>query len=193
MYILNWSLAAAVLQMREHAALEALEAEHRRALEDVVTKQARTRERTLQLIDDRNKEISRLRKLLGAAAPQESGAPGGLSEEDGAGTSDDGGGGGFVMVSGGRADAGALVHDVLERSERDKELVKMRREMRELEGAVLDANERASLLEEQSKRLKEEIRRLERNKKREGANLEFVVPHCACENADRSGDYARDP
>jgi hypothetical protein len=39
---------------------------------------------------------------------------------------------------------------------------------------VLDTNERASLLEEQAKKLKEEIRRLERNKKREGANLEYV-------------------
>ena len=124
--------------MREHAAIQALESEHRCALDELATKHARTRERTLQLIDDRNKEISRLRALTGAAA-----VPGG-AEEDGAATSDDGVGGGggaaaaaFVMEAGGRADSGALVHEVLEATERGKELAAMRREIRELEGMCL--------------------------------------------------------
>eukprot|EP00038_Savillea_parva_P018141 m.22489 g.22489 ORF g.22489 m.22489 type:complete len:756 (+) comp3993_c0_seq1:71-2338(+) len=158
--------------------IETLEATHRRVVEEMSAKSARARERTLQLIDDRNDEVRRLRKLLGDAAPTDplvgSAAGGGVLATDGEGGAAESAENGGAFVLGKRRDSGQLVHSVLEEQEKGKEAAAMRREIRELQGSVLDANEKSNLLEEQSRKLKEEIRRLERNKLREGANLEYL-------------------
>eukprot|EP00037_Helgoeca_nana_P028545 m.336244 g.336244 ORF g.336244 m.336244 type:complete len:755 (-) comp27782_c0_seq1:2573-4837(-) len=166
--------------------IDTLEGTHQRIVDEMSAKSARARERTLQLIDDRNDEVRRLRKLLGAAAPADklSGTSKSSSDSDathagsnGLGGGGDGGGGGgeadstFVLAN---RDSGPLLHAVLEQREKGKETASMRREIRELQGSVLDAHEKATLLEEQSNKLKEEIRRLERNIRREGANLEYL-------------------
>lgn len=161
--------------------IDTLEGTHQRIVDEMSAKSARARERTLQLIDDRNDEVRRLRKLLGAAAPADklSGTSKSSSDSDAthAGSNGLGGGGGgeadstFVLAN---RDSGPLLHAVLEQREKGKETASMRREIRELQGSVLDAHEKATLLEEQSNKLKEEIRRLERNIRREGANLEYL-------------------
>eukprot|EP00035_Acanthoeca_spectabilis_P037468 m.45487 g.45487 ORF g.45487 m.45487 type:complete len:744 (+) comp8640_c0_seq1:83-2314(+) len=177
----QWQARLAEEQAAAREKSEALEANHRRVVDEMSTKSTQARERTLQLIDDRNDEVRRLRKLLGAAAPKdplsgdapETGVD--VNSEHGDGN---GNGGGIdtaqLDLSTNRTGSGPLIHAALETYEKGKEAASMRREIRELQGSVLDSMEKATLLEEQSQKLKEEIRRLERNKRREGANLEYL-------------------
>lgn len=58
--------------------------------------------------------------------------------------------------------------------EHGKETLVLRKQLRELQGSIMDADDKAARMEEQTRVLKEEIRRLERNAKREGANLEYL-------------------
>lgn len=74
------------------------------------------------------------------------------------------------MGSGG----GALVHIASMEAQRADERSASRARIKELEGALADLQEKSALQADQMTALKEEIRRLERNAKREGANLEYL-------------------
>eukprot|EP00041_Stephanoeca_diplocostata_P032746 m.1057861 g.1057861 ORF g.1057861 m.1057861 type:complete len:167 (+) comp24205_c0_seq48:3542-4042(+) len=73
-----------------------------------------------------------------------------------------------------RSSDGKSVHAALETREHGKETLVLRKQLRELQGSIMDADDKAARIEEQARVLKEEIRRLERNAKREGANLEYL-------------------
>lgn len=70
--------------------------------------------------------------------------------------------------------SGRTVHDAVGQRFGNKEISMARVKIRELEGTVLDMREQSTHFEEQASALKEEIRRLERNARREGANLEYL-------------------
>ena len=66
------------------------------------------------------------------------------------------------------------MHSALEDLQRDKTEKTTRAVLQELEDALNDSRYRQELHDQQCGALKEEIRRLDSNSKREGANLEFL-------------------
>ncbi|XP_065912974.1 GRIP and coiled-coil domain-containing protein 1-like [Dysidea avara] len=76
-----------------------------------------------------------------------------------------------------------LLHFIQEQARRDAEISLARRKCIELEETISDYHEREEKLIEQSTVLKEEIRRLERSRSRETANLEYlknIILHYMC-------------
>jgi hypothetical protein len=69
---------------------------------------------------------------------------------------------------------GPLMHIATLEAQRADERSASRARVRELEGALGDLQDKAALQADQMGALKEEIRRLERNARREGANLEYL-------------------
>jgi hypothetical protein len=67
-----------------------------------------------------------------------------------------------------------LLHFAQIQALRDEELSKARQQIQQLHSALHEADEMDRLHREQEKVLKEEIRELERAKKREGANLDYL-------------------
>jgi hypothetical protein len=147
-----------------------------------MTKRAqKVRERTLELLTERDSEIARLR----GTRPNE----GADVVIDGAAGSGSGGGAASARRSppssrsstqnindgmGTGATGQTLIHSMLDSHQAQRAASNTRQKLRDLETALDEATYKDELLNEQSQALKEEVRRLDANARREGANLEYL-------------------
>ena len=169
--VAEWKTEAIDLREKLRVRESVMEDKHSKAVDELRAKTLKMRDRALALVRDRDVEIARLRHRLKLTPPagQEGDAPLTSAEE---------------LTNG--ADSvrrisnqsprrpGRTVHDVMGQQYGNKEIATARVKIRELEGTILDMRDAGGHLEEQSSALKEEIRRLERNARREGANLEYL-------------------
>lgn len=167
------------------------ETDHTNVVRRMTKRAQKVRERTLELLEERDAEIARLRGKAGAAATSPPGSPSkpkpkrvvrrsmdnasaarALSPALGGGA----GGGAAVATpkSDGMGTGGKLIYNALEAHERGREMSTARRQLRDLEIALDDATFKEELLQDQNEALKDEIRRLDANAAREGANLEYL-------------------
>eukprot|EP00040_Diaphanoeca_grandis_P013324 m.67378 g.67378 ORF g.67378 m.67378 type:complete len:790 (+) comp23803_c0_seq1:288-2657(+) len=142
--------------------------QHEAAVDDLRTKIARMRDRALALVRDRDTEIARLRhtlKLETKASP---------SKMTSADDLNDAAEGSVLQITADRNNHETTLHDEMQKRSLQSGAATARQQMREMQLAMTSGLEREQLLDEQVRELKEEIRRLERNAKREGANLEYL-------------------
>ncbi|EGD76948.1 hypothetical protein PTSG_07289 [Salpingoeca rosetta] len=149
-----------------------LKSEHRKAVEELHVKQQRTRQRQMALLADKDAEISRLRgsssgvATLTVQSPSSSSTPPSPSKTTGdaqrPAPRD-------VLRTG-----DPLLHiNNLEADHMNQREVARQRE-RELTGKCIQLEEANASLQTKLNLLQEEVRRFERNSRREGANLEYL-------------------
>jgi len=165
---------------------------YKQKLEELERQVLNQRERTLALVAEKDSEIEMLRSRSPSASP---------SAESGAARSAFSYQRKFVEITGdtqasfdspqdSEADAAVhqllskpsrvtgsestLVHYAQQQARREAESSAIRRQKNELEVALRDAEIRAEKLMDQANVLKEEIRKLERDRSRESANLEYL-------------------
>eukprot|EP00047_Mylnosiga_fluctuans_P017062 m.58468 g.58468 ORF g.58468 m.58468 type:complete len:723 (+) comp6903_c0_seq2:72-2240(+) len=133
--------------------IEHLKDSHAKAVEELTVRYTQLRDRTTELIRDKDSEITRLRRAVqGSSSDGFSSGPEGAAMHSGA----------------------PLVHFSTLEMQLARERDMFRQRLKELELAVSDAEEAKSLIAEQVGALKAEIRRLERSASRDGANLEYL-------------------
>ena len=170
------------------------ETDHGNIVRRMTKRAQKVRERTLELLEERDVEIARLRgKEAGTNSP--GGSPSKPKPKrvrsasrvlppalnggggDGAGAAGAAGSAAGVMAtpkSDGMGTGGKLIYNALEAHERGREMSTARQQLRDLEIALDDATFKEELLADQNEALKNEIRRLDSNAAREGANLEYL-------------------
>lgn len=155
-----------------------VEAEHVDKVRETTKRHQEVRDRSLELLSERDAEIARLRAQVyrGRRSTGGRGPAAGSSADEAADTA--GAAAQLAEAAALEVDeltmGGPLLHPALEEHERDCEEKSVRAQLRELEVALNDAQYKDELREQQCERLKEEIRRLDANNKREGANLEYL-------------------
>ncbi|KAL9955161.1 hypothetical protein ACROYT_G036447 [Oculina patagonica] len=165
---------------------------YKQKLEELERQVLNQRERTLALVAEKDSEIEMLRSRSPSSSPSadtSTGRPAFSYQRK------------FVEITGGsqatldssqssEADAAvhqllskpsgvsssesSLVHYAQQQARREAESTAMRRQKNELEVALRDAEIRGDKLMDQANLLKEEIRKLERDRSRESANLEYL-------------------
>ena len=169
--VAEWKAEAIDLREKLRVRESVMEDKHSKAVDELRAKTLKMRDRALALVRDRDIEIARLRHRLKLAPPagQDGDTPLTSAEELTDGTDS------VRRISNQSPKRpGRTVHDVMGQQYGKKEIATVRVKIRELEGTILDMRDASGHLEEQSAALKEEIRRLERNARREGANLEYL-------------------
>lgn len=164
--------------------LDEVQTGHAAAIAELTARNERARERTLELLTEKDTEIARLRSQLGLAgsgaekSPSAGAEPRRLSPHTLSKSSTlrtESSGQSQATIELGRLSAGGpLLQTAWEERERERAVTSTRAEIRELSDALSDSHYKEELRETELKALKEEIRRLDANKKREGANLEYL-------------------
>eukprot|EP00039_Didymoeca_costata_P025449 m.13393 g.13393 ORF g.13393 m.13393 type:complete len:752 (-) comp4845_c0_seq1:50-2305(-) len=144
--------------------------EHGLEVQKLIDRNQKARERSLDLLNERDTEIQRLREQLGLRPDPNLQDPSTSMNGRASRKSRPSSPSQFDGLEAG----GPLVHSILEERDRGKSMNLLRHRLRDLEEAMNDSNYREQLLKEQAEGLKQEIRRLDANAKREGANLEYL-------------------
>lgn len=175
-----------------------LKKEHQEQLGELQMRNKRTRERTMALLADRDEEIARLRKIAGLAV--EAGAGSGRagtadSLSEGASPAPSPAleaafgpppplvarQGSLAREASGGLDGleqvhltGASMHLASVEAEQHGHMLALKKRLRDTEGTVQQLNERLAEAADEGARLRDEVGRLQRNARREGANLEYL-------------------
>ena len=149
------------LEAAHAAELEARGAQHNKAMADLGRRADASRQRAIALLDEKDREIAALTARTASPTPGE-------------------GGGAHQAPAGGplrleRLSSGSkLVHNVLAERDGTRALADMAAQIRALELKLGEATVVQSAAEDRAARLQDEVRRHERNSRREGANLEYL-------------------
>jgi len=167
----QWKTECLELRTKLQSQETSIRKEHEDAINELRGKISKMRDRALSLVRDRDTEIARLRHSLKLESKTTAAQ---LTSPDELNESSEGSARKISSHPGSTSPNEKTLHDQMQQKQAQSGAASARQKLREMESTIADGKEREDLLADKIRGLTEEVRRLQRNARREGANLEYL-------------------